>query len=225
VSLESNEVPFVVIEDTTEPPSWGLEVEIYQHDAPQTLISVVPLRWSPSFLDELHGPGGGSFTISMNDSRLEEYPDLLDYRNVVKVKVNGEYVGAFLIQKKAADFVGEGEYSEAVWKVSGESLRTWLHDATVLPYAGLKSKSADSRNFNFAAERGDWFKASEWKSDVRVQQHNLDPNSGPFKTAPANWPDAQWLVTTTWSPMSMARRCCGPRSPIAGPRHGVPTSS
>lgn len=188
--VQSNEVPFAVLEDEVIPPHVGLEVEIYKHDDPNTRIDVVPFRWNVTCLDEIAKTGGGSFEMWRRDEKLTDSPTLLDWRNIVRVKLNHQTVGAFLIQNKEADVVSRDEISGETWKITGEGLRTWFKDATVYPFGGLKAKSAPQRVFSFASEQGAWYKAEDWITPVEIQQHNLDPNPGPWGTAPAQWPDA-----------------------------------
>lgn len=197
--VESNEVPFLVLEESAEVPHVGLEVEVYSQDDPSNRIDVLPWRFDLSSLDEIGRPGGGTISLWRRDPKLQETPSILDWRNLVRVKVNHKTVGAFLIQNKETDFVGKGEASEEIWKITGEGLRTWFHDATVFPYGGLKAKSEGSRNFNFASEQGTWYKTLDWVVPYQIQKYNMDPNDLPFGTAPAEWPDApeSWWVWGT----------------------------
>ena len=194
--IQSNEVPFAVLEDEVIPPHVGLEVEIYKHNDPNVRLDVIPNRWDVSALDEIRKPGGGTFSLWRNDPKLLENPAILDWRNIVRVKLNHETVGAFLIQNKEADIVSREEMSGEVWQVTGEGLRSWFRDAVVLPYGGLKAKSAPQRVFSFASEQGAWYKPEDWHAPIKIQQHNLDPNPGPWGTAPSQWPDAPdaWWV-------------------------------
>ena len=194
---ESNEMPFLVLEEEGDPVlRVGLELEVFEHDDPHTSIDVLPHRWDVGALDEIRGPGSGAFTLWRNDPKLLASPNLLDWRNLVRVRLNHETVGAFLIQNKRSEIVSRDEKSGEVWSISGEGLRTWFRDAVVLPYRGLKPKSYGSRVFSFASERGAWYKEDDWTEPVKLQQHNLDPNTDPWGTAPAEWPDAPdaWWV-------------------------------
>ena len=188
--IPSNAVPFQVLSDETEESRYGLELGIFAFDNPMNLLDVVPRRTGLKVLDEIGGPGGGSFTIPRHDEKILDTPNLLDYHNVCKVSCDGVIVGAFLIQDLKSVYVSDDEASGEIWQVSGSGLRTWFKNAVVYPSKGLKNDSQSSRSFSFASERGDWYVESDWSNSVSVQQYNMDPNPLPFGTAPAEWPDA-----------------------------------
>lgn len=193
---ESNPVAFEVIEEEAEPQHVGLELTVFAFDDPALPLDVVPRRTDLKCLDELRGPGAGSFKIMRSDPKLFETPNLLDYRNLCKVYSDRKAIGAFLIQNKRTDFVNRDEKAGEFWEVSGGGLREWFHDAVVEPYRGIRRDSQSSRVFSFASERGTWYNASNWATPVIIQQYNLDPNNDPFGTAPAEWPDvpsANWV--------------------------------
>lgn len=186
----SNPVPFEVLTDTTVPYRIGMELEVYGYDDPHQIIDVLPFVTEPVFLDEL-GVGGGSFNIMADDQKLVDVPTLLDDRNVVKCRLDGQIVNAFVIQSAESDFISPNEKSGEFWTVSGEGLRTWFHDATVQPYGGLKKDSLATRVFSFASEQGHWYNPAAWVTPVNVHQYSGVPDpSNPWGTAPANWPDA-----------------------------------
>lgn len=193
--FESNPVPFEVLGDETDTQRIGLELAVYAFDDPTFALDVVPRRFELKTLDELRGPGGGSFKIMRSDAKLTETPNLLDYRNVCKIYLDRKVVGAFLIQSRKTDFVNREEKAGEFWEISGGGLREWFHDAVVEPYGGVRSDSQSERVFSFASEQGDWYIPSDWDVPVIVQQYNLDPNPEPFGTAPAEWPDAP---TANW---------------------------
>lgn len=198
--IPSNPMPFEVLEDETAPPRVGVEVVAYSYDDPFTVLDVVPRRTAPSFLDEIGGPGGGSFQIFRSDDKLVETPTLLDYRNVFKCVLDGQVVGAFINTAKNSDYINPNERSGEFWSLAGEGLRGWFHDAVVEPYGGVRTDSYSSRVFSFASEQGSWYKPADWLTPKIIQKHNLDPNPGPFGTAPAEWPDApdaNWIWGTT----------------------------
>lgn len=194
---ESNTLPFVVLGDAAAPPHVGVEIEIYAHDEPTRRIDVIADRWDVTLLDEIGKPGGGSFSLWRNDPKLLANPAILDWRNIVRMRINHRTVGAFLVQSKKSDFVSAAEESGDAWNVMGEGLRTWFHDAVVLPYAGLKAKSSGSRVFSFASERGSWYKEAQWHDPIRAHKYTMDPGpTNPWGTAPAEWPDvpeAYWV--------------------------------
>jgi hypothetical protein len=167
----------------------ALQVEIYRESSPFELVDVLNARTVPSTLSELRGPGAGSFSISRHDEKILADPTLLDYRNIVRIKLGDRYLGAFFIQHRDADILGEGGAAEEVWRVSGEGLKSWAGGAEVRPYRGLKETSKDTRFFNFATEAGSWYVPSEWPAATQVAK--WDPENQPYwGTAPAQWPDA-----------------------------------
>lgn len=188
--FDSNPVPFEVLGDETSTQRIGMELVVYAFDDPTQVLDIVPRRFELKTLDELRGPGGGSFRIMRDDAKLTETPSLLDFRNVCKVVLDRKVVGGFLIQSLKTDFVNRDEKSGEFWEVSGGGLREWFHDAVVEPYGGVKSDSQSTRVFSFASEQGDWYIPADWVAPVDIQQYDLDPNFNPFGTAPAEWPDA-----------------------------------
>lgn len=188
--VPSNPVPFEVIEDVDYPPRIGLELTVYPHNDPFTPLDVIPNYRELKCLDELGGPGGGSFLISRHDAKFLETPTLIHARNVYKIRVDGKVVGGFLGRAKNSDYINREERSGETWEVSGEGLRGWFHDAVVEPFGGIRKDSQSSRVFSFASERGHWYVEADWVAPVVIQDHQLDPNEDPFGTAPADWPDA-----------------------------------
>lgn len=194
--LPSNPVPFEVLEDSETPHRVGLELTVYAADDPFTPLDVIPRRTQLKALDEIGGPGGGSFRVFRNDEKLSETPALLDYDNIFKIALDGKVVGAFIKGAETTDFLNQDERSGEYIESSGEGLRGWLHGAVVEPYGGIRSDSQDTRVFSFASEQGSWYQAEDWVTPVVIQNYNMDPNPGPFGTAPADWPDApaaKWI--------------------------------
>lgn len=207
VEQVSNLIPFEILEDADIPQRIGLELTVCSLDNPMQILDVLPLRTSLKILDELQGPGGGSVSLFRNDPKLIANPHLLDYRNVFKVSLDSKVVGAFLLQSKKSIFVSRNEASEEGWQLTGSGLRDWFKDAVLYPYRGLKLDSQSTRAFSFASERGSWYKPADWGLPAVVQAYNMDPNNGPFGTAPAEWPDApaaNWIWGETNSAGSPA---------------------
>lgn len=170
----------------------GIEVEVYRHDAPKVYVDTLQARLEPNALDELTGNGGGQVKINVNDPKILEDPTLLDYRNILKTKINGKIVAAIMITHKKTITIGEGEKSEEYYEITGESLKIWFDDADVKPYGGLKVDSPDTRSFSFASERGEWYDASKWLDPVVIAPYG----GGIWVDRPENWPinsNAKWI--------------------------------
>lgn len=181
--------------DVPEPNEMGdfynTQVEIYADTAFGTLTDIINARLEPSTLSELKGHGAGSFKVSKNDPKVSKNPKLLDYRNYVKIRLNGVVIGGFIIQNKKTTIIGAGEERDEVWEVSGEGPRSWTRDASVYPPGGLKNSSAETRYFNFSTERGSWYNESQWVYATMRWAWNNVANGAPKGHAPANWPDAK----------------------------------
>lgn len=174
-----------------------IEIEVYPFSTPKVCKDVFNARLAPSYLEEIGGPGGGSFSISTTDPKVIADGTLLDYRNVLKCKVDGLVVGAFLVGKKNSKIIDD-DASKEVYAISGENLRTWFEGAQVRPAGGLTKTSFEDRAFNFATERGSWYHADQWATPVNVVGWG-DIAGSPWRYAPANWPDAptaQWIWST-----------------------------
>ena len=173
---------------------YNTQVEIYVDTAFGTLVDILNARRDPTTLSELKGHGAGSFKISKNDPKIQKNPKLLEYRNYVKIRLNGDVIGGFIIQNKRSIIIGEGEESAEAWEISGEGPRSWSRDASVYPSKGLKNSSAETRYFNFSTERGSWYEDAKWP--YATMRWGWDVAGNPKGHAPAEWPDvpgARWI--------------------------------
>jgi hypothetical protein len=173
-----------------------VELEIYSYADPTQYIDVLNGRISPEYMEEIRGAGGGQVEVSTRDPKVLADPTLLEYRNLVRVKVYGEYVGAFLIGKKKIKTV-ESTPGQETHVISGENLRKWFDDSTVKPRNGLAKTSPTTRSFNFASEIGYWYKPANWVNPVELMKvHQTGtPFSWIYQYSPAEWPDAP---TAAW---------------------------
>jgi hypothetical protein len=179
-----------------------IELEVYSYADPNVFVDVLNARMDPAYMEELGGPGGGSVKVSVHDPKIVADPTILDYRNVVKVKVHGVIIGAFLIGKKISKILDKTS-GEEVYEITGETLRTWFSDATLKPSNGLSLRSPTTRSFNFSTERGAWYKDSDWKPAIELLQiHTINPAnywSAQWGYGPGEWPDAptaKWIWGT-----------------------------
>lgn len=185
---------------TAPRPGAGFQAEVYSYDNPTGLpIEILPRRQGLTSLEEIKNVGGGSVIVSKNDPNVQAFPALLDYQNLVKIRHDGRVIGSFITQNKKNVVVSAGERREESVLLSGEGIRAWLRQAVVHPYGGLRADSATSRRFSFTSERGSWYKTADWINASNSQKYNMDPNDGPWNTAPAYWPDVPevWWIWGT----------------------------
>jgi hypothetical protein len=153
-----------------------------------------------SWLDELVGPGSGTLTLSTQHPKVLADPTLLAQRNWITALRDGQVVGRFILQTKELVLAGSnGDMADRLWTISGEGLRTLLHDAVVFPENGQVGKTTGTtRYFNFATVmKSRWYNSSQW----------VAPHSGPnylaknsyFLKYPAGYPIAQgqWIWGST----------------------------
>lgn len=187
----------------------GIEVEVYRFNDPFTYVTTLHGRMEPQFLREISANGGGSIKIPVKDPQLVRDPTLLDYRNVLKFRVDGKIIGAMLIENKVSTTIGEGEKAQEIYTVNGVSLKAWFDDAIVQPYKGLKEKSGDTRYFNFAAvERGQWYNTLNWHNVSIIAPVGGKAIKGAWPaTIPKKWPAksfASWVWGTNYTPATGA---------------------
>lgn len=131
----SNPAAFVVLE--AEPVDrTGIQVHIYDGNDPETLVDILPDTFAREWLDELNGPGAGSFKVSARNPRLAN-PDLLAYGNIARMVLDEVPRFAFTIEHKNWVDVGEGEDADRVLTVSGRGVLAKLEEAQVYLSEGL----------------------------------------------------------------------------------------
>lgn len=175
----------------------GIVLEVYGFQDPTKLIGYLRARRSPKFLEEIGGFGGGSFLVKRNDPNIINNRALLNSRNVVKQRINGEIVGAWLLGAKKATTIDKGEYAGEYWEVSGEGLKKWFDDAIIYTATSLfRSKTKTDRHFSFASPVGTWYDASKWVNPYTMGL--VKGTSQPWKGSPSKWPStgatyARWV--------------------------------
>ena len=180
-----------------------IELLVYKYDAYDAAepLGIIPLRQSVQFLEELKAAGGGSFVIPLETTIIVD-PALLEYRNLVEIRIDDRTVGGFIIGKQNDKSIQQGESGEARQEIAGEGLKLLLDDAVLLPYGGLKTGSSTSRSFNFATERGAWYNAGSW-IDPFVFGPVTQPYSGAWGGWPEEWPenglDARWIWASAFN--------------------------
>lgn len=174
----------------------GLEVQVFDKNNPTEMIAKLPYATEKKFLDEINGNGGGSFVIHKDDPALQKFPNVLDSRNVVKLRDKDKIVSAFVLSKRSPVEIDSREHQSREETVSGEGLNSWFNDAQVASPAGNTGQSYDSRSFNFASPRDSWYNADDWMTPLNLQQKSFTNTKYRWGTAPAEWPDAPgaWFV-------------------------------
>lgn len=176
----------------------GIELEVYHYSNWELYKATLQGRTEPSFLEELKAEGGGSFKISSHDSKIAADPTLIKSRNIIKTRVNGNVVGAMLVNGRDSDTISEGEVSKEIYTISGSGLKTWFDDAEVRPYGGLRSSSMDKRAFSFASLGGDWYDPTDWANPTPVFRVG-DTSGSPWRFSPENWPSDAVNAKWVWS--------------------------
>lgn len=173
----------------------GIEYEIYHYSDYSTIAGILPGRRDPKVLDELKSVGGGSFRISKNDPKILENPNLRKGRNLVRVKIDGLPVSAFLMGDRDSTSVDGNEHSGLDYEIAGPGLKQLFDDARIEPVGGIKPESRSKRVFNFASEQGDWYSPGAWVNPVVYSAVRGGSYYG--GTTPQNWPakapDARWI--------------------------------
>lgn len=177
----------------------GIELYVYSYKNPTTLIGVLPGRIDPQYLEPVNGLGGGSFKVAITDPKLNDHPGILDYRNRVVIRVDGNVIGSFIIRKKGVEVIASKDKTQELYTMAGDSLIIWLEDAGVRPWGGLKANSPSSRYFSFASEVGDWYNEDDWDTPSI-----LGPvyEVAQWGALPEKWPegdDSDWIWSDVYS--------------------------
>lgn len=179
-----------------------IELLVYKYnDWDGEPIGQLPVRLKPMFLEELKANGGGSFDLPLDVARSLPNPELLEYRNLVKIRVDGNTIGGFMIGKQNDDPITQEEAVGEKKAIAGEGLKIILDDAAVLPKGGLKRASSTKRAFNFSSEEGAWYNPASWINPFNLGQIHTKPN-GAWGAFPEEFPSntaAQWIWGTPYA--------------------------
>jgi len=170
-------------------------VYVYEPDG-ATLIAEVADVINVTGLEELDGIGGGSLQIALTNSTLATHPGLLAPRNVIKIKINGQVIAAWMITKISDSLTD----NMTILTASGPGLLAWLSDAIVhqeFPTA----YGAGTRYFGWGAKEGTWYKKNEWTNPIRVRARGGEDFNDPanrYRGKPKNWPACDPLAWWVW---------------------------
>lgn len=168
----------------------SIELLVHNSNDLTAVIGVIPLRYSPTVLDELNREGGCGFKIPAGSAPELDDGTVLEEGSIVRVRVGGRDVSVWEISKISTVLIGEGDKAAEFLSYSGQSLFGWLSHGIVLPEAGAAAVS-DDRAFNYAAKQGSWYIASDWKNSVA---------NGTILTARTRWAANGWpaKLAATW---------------------------
>jgi hypothetical protein len=187
----------------------NLELEVYD-GITGDFIDVVTEATGIQYLDELRGPGGGSFDIRLDDPSWTRSPTLINPRNVVRVKDHGAYIGFWVITGHEPKVVQAGEAAAEGITVKGVGgYGIWPGDALLFPRTGKADFSShlnlipNQRSFGVAShvEDGSWYDVTTWNNATQEcrQDNVIDPsigNGNPWRGSPSSWPSD--LTTAYW---------------------------
>lgn len=171
----------------------GLELEVYGYKDPKKQIGTIRNARDPQVLEEVGNVGGGSFQVNSSDKQIVDNPTWLKNRNVIKHRVNGKVIGAWLIGHRQAITISENA-SQAGYEIGGEGLKSWFDDARVDPMGGLKESTRDNRSFSWASEEGDWYNASDWINPYQISRV-FDKK---WQFGPTKWPEGATGAYWVW---------------------------
>jgi hypothetical protein len=170
----------------------GIEVDVYRWTDPSTKVKTLHGRKSPSFVRQYNAQGAGSIIIPVTDPEYMADPTLLDYRNILKFRIDGDAEYAIIIRGKDFTTIGAGEKAEEAIQISGPGLRGWLDNAILYPSTALNSATPDKRSFNWAGEQGPWYDPAAWINPFIIA--NYGPSA--WNGRPNKWPDpsgGRWI--------------------------------
>lgn len=171
-----------------------LRVELYD-SSNAARIKPLPSRRGLRVLEEFNGVGFGEVSIPTADAG----DVALD--QVIRVRLDGTTVAAFIIEKRGRSFLDAAGQSWVT--LSGRGLLAWLDDAVVYPQIGFSPYSPEERPFNFAGIGGHFEDRVTYTTPENLPWNRVTDGR---KGSPKGWPDrtADWIWKTD------------PRDPVAG---------
>lgn len=162
-----------------------------------TLVGTLTHAFEKRWLDEYNEDGYGQFSIHTTAAELVATPTLVRRHQIVRVRVDGADIFAFLIGPKKKV---EGE-SFDVWRVTGRGLLHLLDYATVYPEGGLTTSGDVLADVQ--VRRFDWtsrdYDDSGWSKPESHGKFTDDPWETVRPTDPTTWPvgDAEYIASST----------------------------
>ncbi len=106
-----------------------LEFYVYAPDG--TFLAVLESAFDKAYTCRLSAVGAGRFRISALDAKSTDVN--LAIGNIVKVRYENQFVGAWVIERKQETVVGPGEGADEIIEVSGRDIMALLETAIVYP--------------------------------------------------------------------------------------------
>lgn len=158
-------------------------------------LGLLPLWTALSAGQQLNDADLGSVTVRLDNPRLADYPDLLDYGNVIKVSVGHDTppVAAFRIEKKQATLISDGGEQAPAVTVSGAGIAQEAREWQVYAEAGYDPRMLAQRTFSWASLlTGRWYDPAQWHKAVSTGPYG---KTYPWRGNPTGFPasSAQWI--------------------------------
>jgi len=132
----SNPKPFTVLEPSPAVRT-GIEVRVYDGQAPANLLAVLDRTWAREWIDELNGVGLGRFSISERHDKLIADPTLLAYGNLIRFRLDGIDRFTFVIQTKKTRPAPPDEDHGRTIDISGPGALALTEAAVFYPDGGI----------------------------------------------------------------------------------------
>lgn len=195
-------------------------VEIWERDN-SAVIAELPRRWDVQMNDPLNISGVGQVAVDFNDPVLDRNPGILGRGNWVKFWMgdglgNGQYVGAFQIRRRRLRYIGEGDWLDQYYVLSGPQVHGIAIDVMVKHETQPPRQDAsETRSYSWTSKEGPWYDPAEWATTIfshgTWDSHITRARSG--RTAkpdykPNDWPDpnAEWIRATGGAEWQFFRR-------------------
>lgn len=171
-----------------------IRIEAYKPDG-TTVLTEIPRRFGIRFNDPLNQSGMGQLQILADDPILDAYPDLFEWRNIIKFFIGGRCIQGFRIQERDVTLVHSDEHSALVRTISGPTVQFLLEDFMVRHDGPPRPDSQTTRSYSWASMRDEWYHSSDWDDPVTSASMSDPPGSGAKKHQPKGWPDksARWV--------------------------------
>lgn len=119
-------------------------LEFHAYDSSDSFLAVLDGARDLKYVAQLNDTGSGQFAIHADDSKATTAN--LAIRNVIKVVLDNQIIGAFLIEDLTEDLVSDAEEAGREIQVSGRGLLALLSDCIIYP-GNLEEFSTGRREY------------------------------------------------------------------------------